>query len=155
MATTSTEDRQVKLAQARGIGEYIEFDNLVTPDCEAHDRRRLSSRKPRNHSGGPVHQHPLCELGELRKDERLLSHGLCTANLPRHTRRHATAIGSQHDLWVKHRSCVHGVICLMRNLEGDRLMCPEKACYPLPAIACTRSSASPRSRSGSQCSPAS
>src|SRR5262245_60930732 len=67
MATTSTEVRQVELAQPRGIGEYVDFDNLVTPDRKAHNRKRPSFWKPHNDSRGPVHQRRLRELGKLRE----------------------------------------------------------------------------------------
>src|SRR5262245_12682832 len=103
MATTSTGVRQVELAQARGVGKYVDLDNLAMPDRKAHHCKRPSSWKPRNDSCGPIHQHPLRELGKLREAQRLFGHGLRAANLPRYTHHHATAIGAQHDLRVEHR----------------------------------------------------
>jgi hypothetical protein len=57
------EDRQVELAQTRGVGEHVDCDDLVAPDREAHDRKRPSIWKPRNDTRGSIHEHPLYELG--------------------------------------------------------------------------------------------
>src|SRR5215217_1038756 len=36
------EDRQIELAEARGVGEYVNCDDSSILDCEAPDRERLS-----------------------------------------------------------------------------------------------------------------
>lgn len=38
------EDRQVEVAEARGVGEDVNFDDLPMRDCEGRNRKRLSTR---------------------------------------------------------------------------------------------------------------
>src|SRR5215204_5504680 len=97
------ENRQVELPQAHGVGEYVDFDDLAARDREAHYRKRPSTLK-HDDSSGSVHERRSYEGGEPREGERLLSHVLRTAHLPRCARRHATAVGSEHDVWVEHRN---------------------------------------------------
>jgi hypothetical protein len=59
------QDRQVEIAKPRRIGEDVDFDNLLVPDCEAHDGKRPSIWEPRNDPHGSVHQCLLYELGML------------------------------------------------------------------------------------------
>src|SRR5215217_5540235 len=96
------ENRQVELPQAHGVGEYVDFDDLAARDREAHYRKRPSTLK---HDGscGSVNARRSYEGGEPREGERLLSHVLRTAHLPRCARRHATAVGSEDDVRVEHR----------------------------------------------------
>ena len=42
------EDRQIELAEARRVAEHVNFDDLSVSDGEAHDKKQLSARKPRN-----------------------------------------------------------------------------------------------------------
>src|SRR5829696_470094 len=96
------ENRQVELPQALGVGEDVDLDDLAARDREAHYRKRPSTLK---HDGscGSVNARRSYEGGEPREDERLLSHVLRTAHLPRCARRYATAVGSEHDVRVEHR----------------------------------------------------
>jgi hypothetical protein len=54
-AASAPEHCQFEVPQARGVGEYVDFDNLPALDCDAHDRQRLSIGKPRNDSRRSVH----------------------------------------------------------------------------------------------------
>ena len=56
--------QEVELPQTRGIGEYIDFDNLPTPDREAHNRIRPSTRS-HDDSRGSVYQRRSCKGREL------------------------------------------------------------------------------------------
>src|SRR5215217_167005 len=76
------EDRQVELAEARGVGEDIDLDDLPPPDREAHDRKRPSTRS-HDDSRGSVHERRSYERGEPREGERLLGHRPHAADLPR------------------------------------------------------------------------
>src|SRR5687767_12110327 len=93
---------RVKLAEARGVGEYVDCDDLPAPDREAYDRKR-SSTPSHDDSCGSVHERRLCEPAKPREGEPLLGHGRRTADLPRCARRHGTAVDSEHDVWVEHR----------------------------------------------------
>jgi hypothetical protein len=42
-------------------------------------------------------------VGQPRKSERLLGDGPRTAQLSRRARRHGTAVGSDHDVWIENR----------------------------------------------------
>src|SRR5215203_607680 len=96
------EDRQVELAQARGVGEYVDLDNLPARDREAHDRKRLSPWSC-DESRGSVHECRSCKGGKPREGERLLGHRPRAADLLRCACRQGTDIGSEHDVWVEHR----------------------------------------------------
>jgi hypothetical protein len=100
-------DHQFQLTEARRVGEDVDFDDLPAPDREAHDRKRLSPWKPRDDSRSSVHERRSCELDKRRESERLLGNGPRTAELPRCARRHGTAVGSDHNLWIENRQkCV-------------------------------------------------
>ena len=71
-------DRQVEPAEARGVGEDVDLDDLASPEGEAHDRKRPSSR---NHddSRGSVHERRWYN-GESREKVSVCS---ATARTPR------------------------------------------------------------------------
>src|SRR6266545_3825113 len=96
------EDRQIELAQACGVGEDVDLDDLPFRHREAHDRKRLSTCDD-DQSRGSVHQRRMGEPGPPREAQRLLGHGPRTAYLPRCARGRGTEIGSEHDVRVEHR----------------------------------------------------
>jgi hypothetical protein len=61
------EDRQVELAKALGVGEYLDFDDLPARDREAKDDSRPSTRSPHG-SHGSVHQRHSCGPGTGHKN---------------------------------------------------------------------------------------
>src|SRR5829696_4139856 len=63
MLLSVVEDRQVELAEALGVGEDVDLDDLPPPDREAHDRKRPSTRS-HDDSYGSVHERQSYEWGE-------------------------------------------------------------------------------------------
>jgi hypothetical protein len=49
----SVEDRQVDVANARGIGEHVDLDDLPAPDREAQDRKWSAIRVTRDGPAAP------------------------------------------------------------------------------------------------------
>jgi len=44
------------VAEALGVGDHVDLDDLAARDREGHDRKRPSTRR-RQHTRGAVHQH--------------------------------------------------------------------------------------------------
>jgi len=59
--------------------------------------------KPRDDSRSSVNERRSCELDKRRESERLLGYGPRTVEFPRYVRRHATAVGSDYDVWIENR----------------------------------------------------
>ena len=94
--------RSVKPSWRRRAGSRgCRFDDLPAPDREAHDRKRLSSRKPGDDPRSSIHQHGSCELDKPRESERLLGYGPCPVEFPRCAGRHTAAVGSEDDVWIE------------------------------------------------------
>ena len=68
-------DPWIDLAEACGVCDDVDFDDLPAPDCEAGHRIQLSTRD-RDHASCTVHKRRLNKLGNLRVGERLLGHRL-------------------------------------------------------------------------------
>jgi hypothetical protein len=99
VGSSVVEDRQVKLAKALGVGEYVDFDDLPAHDREAEYDTRPSAWSPHG-SRGSVHKRRLCGPGMPREG---LGHGRRTTDLARCACLHGCAVGSEHDVRVEHR----------------------------------------------------
>jgi hypothetical protein len=69
------EDRQVKLAQAGGVGYRVDLDDLPVCERESEYPEQPSTRS-HDDSGRAVHERRLCEPGTPRERERLSGPGL-------------------------------------------------------------------------------
>ncbi len=74
------EEGQIELAQARGVGEYVDLDDPPVPDREAEDHKEPSTRG-HDDSHRPVHERRPCGPGTSL--DRPLGHGRRTTDLPR------------------------------------------------------------------------
>lgn len=96
------EDRQVELAEAHRVGEYIYLDDFPTYDREAEDRKRLSPGG-RDNAHGSVDERRSSELGKPPEGECLVGHGPRAADFPGCARGTSATIGAEHDVGVEHR----------------------------------------------------
>src|SRR5450432_1347758 len=78
----TAQHRQIESAEALGVGEDVDLDDLAAADRERHDRERLSvehADEPR----GAVDEHGEPEQAEAREALRSASHLLRAAELDR------------------------------------------------------------------------
>src|SRR5215207_7628051 len=96
------EDRQIELAEARGVGDRVDLDDLPIPDREAEYHKEPSTRS-HDDSRGSVDERRSCGPGSPLS--RPPGRGWRTMYLPRcrcaHS--HGTAVCSEHDVRVEHR----------------------------------------------------
>ncbi len=71
------EDRQIELAEACGVGEYVDFDDLPARDREAEYDTRSSAGSPHGPSGS-VHE---CQLSGPGTPQEGVGHGPRTSDL--------------------------------------------------------------------------
>jgi hypothetical protein len=94
------EDRQIELAEALGVGNHVDLDDLPAAGGEAENHKEPSTRSDGD-SHGSVDERRSCGPGTpLGRHPR---HGRRTTDLPRLARRHGCVVGSEHDFRVEHR----------------------------------------------------
>ena len=89
------EHARVEVAEAVGVGEDVDGDDLPAGDREAHDRHRLSMRCG-DDSGDSVHHPRLRAVGDPGEGERLPGHGRRAVDLRQSACGHGAAVGAEH-----------------------------------------------------------
>src|SRR6059058_6095402 len=101
LARQVVEDRQVNLAEARGVGDHVDLDDLPTREREVEYPKQPSTRS-HDDSYSTVHERRSCEMGKPRVGEGLLGARPRSADFPRSLRRRGGAVGTDHDVRVEH-----------------------------------------------------
>ena len=91
---SSVEHRQIDLAEAFGVGDQVDRNDLPARSRELEHDTRPSARNPYE-SRGAIHERRL--RGPGASLERL-GHGLRTADLRRRAHFHGCGVGSEHDV---------------------------------------------------------
>lgn len=92
-------DQQVELAQARGVGEDVDRDDLLSRDREGEDNTWPSAGSPYG-SSGSVDERRLCCLSTPREGG---GHGRRAADLFRCAHLHGRGIGPEHGIGIEQR----------------------------------------------------
>src|SRR5262249_57807104 len=96
-----TENPQIKMVKALGIGHHVNCDYPPAPDRECQYDAQ-SAMGGHDDSRGSVNKRHLCEPRTTRAGERLFGYQRRTAVLPRCASRDRRAVGTEHDLVVEH-----------------------------------------------------
>src|SRR5215471_2520533 len=96
-----TENPQIKLVKALGIGHHVNCDDPPAPDRECQYDAQ-SATGGHDDSRRSVNKRHLCEPRTTRAGERLFGYERRTAEVPRCASRYSGAVGMEHDLGVEH-----------------------------------------------------
>src|SRR5216683_343784 len=105
------------MAEAYGVGDHVDLDDLPAREREA-ERPEQPSARSQDDSHRPVHERRSCEPGTPREVYRLLGPGPRTADLPRCARSHGSLVGSDHDVRVEDREKPVEVTAAQGSEEG-------------------------------------